>query len=192
MVDMSRSMMILAAKDQDPSAVNALRRKSLIPIAESLLVDPNKFVRHGMMQFLGPFLASFYPFVDSALHTILPGSSESDGSNHSGIVAQFFPHASSMVSRLNSSAAATTSAPTPTLASINAEPETPLIKELQKALPPFIGPSRSSTVSLKAVVAHRYKYSPDREDVKAIVGKLLHHFTGLAKVITGDETRTPK
>ena len=49
------------------------------------------------MQFLGPFLASFYPFVYSVLKTILPGTSEFDGSNHSGIVAQFFPHASSMV-----------------------------------------------------------------------------------------------
>ncbi|CAJ1958596.1 unnamed protein product [Cylindrotheca closterium] len=187
LVDMSRSMMIIASKERDPAAVNALRRNSLIPIAESLLVDTNKFVRHGMMQFLGPFLASFYPFVDSALYTILPGSSESDGSNHSGIVAQFFPHASSMVSRLNSSAAATTSAPTPTLASINTETETPLIKELQKALPQFIGASRSSAVSLKAVVSHRQKYRPDPEDIKAIVGRLLHHFTGLAKVITGDE-----
>jgi hypothetical protein len=187
LVDMSRSMMILSTRDQNPSSVNALRRKSLIPIAESLLADPNKFVRHGMMQFLGPFLASFYPFVDSALHTILAGSSESDGSNHSGIVAQFFPHASSMVSRLNSSAAATTSAPTPTLATIITERKTPLIKELQKALPPFVVASRSSSVSLKAVVAHRRKHRPDPDDVKAVVERLLHYFTGLAKVSTGDE-----
>jgi serine/threonine-protein phosphatase 4 regulatory subunit 1 len=187
LVDMSRSLMILAAKDKTPSFVNALRRESLLPIAESLLVDANKFVRHGMMQFLGPFLASFYPFVDSALHTILPGSSESDGSNHSGIVSQFFPHASSMVSRLNSSAAATTSAPTPTLATVTMDTEIPLIKELQKALPPFVVANRSSSVSLKAVVAHRRKYCPDPEDIKAVVEKLLHHFTGLARVSTGDE-----
>lgn len=187
LVDMSRSMMILSTRDQNPSSVNALRRKSLIPIAESLLADSNKLVRHGMMQFLGPFLASFYPFVDSALNIILAGSSESDGSNHSGIVAQFFPHASSMVSRLNSSAAATTSAPTPTLASINNDTETPLIKELQRALPPFVVASRSSSVSLMAVVAHRRKHSPDPDDIKAIVDRLLHYFTGLAKVSTGDE-----
>ena len=187
LVDMSRSLMILAAKDPDPPSVNALRRKTLVPIAESLLGDSNKFVRHGMMQFLGPFLASFYPFVDSALHTILPGSSESDGSNHSGIVAQFFPHASSMVSRLNSSAAATTSAPTPTLASINSETEIPLVKQLQKALPPFVAASRSSSVSLSAVTAHRKKYRPDADDIKVVVDKLLRYFTGLAQVNTGDE-----
>jgi hypothetical protein len=187
LVDMSRSMMILASKDPNPRAVNALRRSSLIPIAESLLSDANKFVRHGMMQFLGPFLASFYPFVDSPLHTILPGTSESDGSNHSGIVAQFFPHASSMVSRLNSSAAATTSAPTPTLAELNMENGIPLIKDLQQTLPGFVHASRSSSISLKAVVAHRQKHPPDPDDITAVMGKLLDHFTGLAKVSTGDE-----
>lgn len=187
LVDMSRSMMILASKDENPRAVNALRRGTLIPIAENLLADANKFVRHGMMQFLGPFLASFYPFVDSALNSILPGTSESDGSNHSGIVAQFFPHASSMVSRLNSSAAATTSAPTPTLAEIHTEKDIPMIKELQQALPSFVQAARSSSVSLKAVVAHRRKYAPDPDDIAAVMGKLLDHFTGLARVSTGDD-----
>lgn len=186
LVDMSRSMMILV-KTNDPSNINALRRQTLIPIAENLLADANKFVRHGMMQFLGPFLASFYPFVYSALKTILPGTSESDGSNHSGIVAQFFPHASSMVSRLNSSAAATTSAPTPTLFSIETTKDTPLVKELQQTLPPFIHAGRTSSISLKSVVAHRKKDPPDPEDVQAVMGKLLDHFTGLAKVSTGDD-----
>ncbi|VEU34981.1 unnamed protein product [Pseudo-nitzschia multistriata] len=186
LVDMSRSMMILA-KTNDASSINALRRQTLLPIAESLLTDANKFVRHGMMQFLGPFLASFYPFVYSALRTILPGTSESDGSNHSGIVAQFFPHASSMVSRLNSSAAATTSAPTPTLSSIGTKREFTQIQELQRALPVFVRVDRSSSVSLKAVVAHRRKDAPDAEDIRAVMKKLLDHFTGLARVNTNDD-----
>jgi len=190
LVDMSRSMMILSNTASTPSEandVNILRRQTLIPIAESLLGDANKFVRHGMMQFLGPFLASFYPFVYSALKTILPGVSESDGSNHSGIVAQFFPHASSMVSRLNSSAAATTSAPTPTLANIEPDKEIPMIKQLQRTLPPFVHAGRSSSVSLLAVVAHRRKDPPNSEDLQAVMGSLLDHFTGLARVNTGDD-----
>jgi hypothetical protein len=190
LVDMSRSMMILsktASTTNEANSVNILRRQTLIPIAESLLGDANKFVRHGMMQFLGPFLASFYPFVYSALKTVLPGISESDGSNHAGIVAQFFPHASSMVSRLNSSAAATTSAPTPTLVSIEFNKETPIVKQLQQTLPQFIHAGRSSSVSLHAVVTHRRRDPPDFDDMKAVMGKLLDHFTGLARVCTGDD-----
>jgi len=179
--------MMILVKTNDSSNINALRRQTLIPIAENLLADANKFVRHGMMQFLGPFLASFYPFIYSALKTILPGTSESDGSNHSGIVAQFFPHASSMVSRLNSSAAATTSAPTPTLTSIATARKYSMIQELLRALPSFVGADRSSSISLKAVVAHRRNYPPDHEDIREVMGKLLDHFTGLAKVNTGDD-----
>jgi hypothetical protein len=188
LVDMSRSLMILASKEKDPSVVNSLRRLCLIPIAESLLGDANKFVRHGMMQFLGPFLASFYPYVNSPLHSILPGNSESDGSNHCGIVAQFFPHASSMVSRLNSSAAATTSAPTPILANLGeVAVELTEIQELLQALPDFVKAHRSSSASLKAIVAHRRIHAPDPQDLKAVMGQLLDHFVGLARVSTGDE-----
>ena len=188
LVDMSRSLMIVASKERDPAIANELRRSTLLPIAEALLADANKFVRHGMMQFLGPFLASFYPYVDSALHAILPGNSESDGSNHSGIVAQFFPHASSMVSRLNSSAAATTSAPTPILTNLEMlGARLSEVEKLQQALPQFVKANRSSTVSLKAVVEHRRRHAPDSGDIKAVMGKLLDHFVGLATVSTGDE-----
>jgi serine/threonine-protein phosphatase 4 regulatory subunit 1 len=73
------------------------------------------------------------------------------------------------------------------LSSIATVQETPLIKELQQTLPPFVHAGRSSSISLKAVIAHRKKDPPDDEDIKAIVGKLLDHFTGLAKVSTGDD-----
>ncbi|KAL7484224.1 hypothetical protein ACHAW6_009868 [Cyclotella cf. meneghiniana] len=38
-----------------------MRRRVLCGIAKNLLDDANKFVRYGMMQFLGPLIASFYP-----------------------------------------------------------------------------------------------------------------------------------
>jgi len=38
-----------------------IRRRALCAIAKKLLEDSNKFVRYGMMQFLGPLIASFYP-----------------------------------------------------------------------------------------------------------------------------------
>jgi serine/threonine-protein phosphatase 4 regulatory subunit 1 len=38
-----------------------IRRRVLCGIARKLLEDTNKFVRYGMMQFLGPLIASFYP-----------------------------------------------------------------------------------------------------------------------------------
>ena len=58
------------------SRMRALRRSILVPVAARLLQDPNKFVRHGMMQFLGPFIASFYPlegqreYVDERGHVV--------------------------------------------------------------------------------------------------------------------------
>ena len=38
-----------------------IRRRVLCGIAKKLLEDNNKFVRYGMLQFLGPLIASFYP-----------------------------------------------------------------------------------------------------------------------------------
>ena len=38
-----------------------IRRRALCAISKKLLADTNKFVRYGMMQFLGPLIASFYP-----------------------------------------------------------------------------------------------------------------------------------
>eukprot|EP01082_Thalassiosira_pseudonana_P001903 g2033.t2 g2033 contig11:571013-574227(+) len=52
--------------DDDNSMVSEekcyeIRRRALCAIAKNLLEDNNKFVRYGMMQFLGPLIASFYP-----------------------------------------------------------------------------------------------------------------------------------
>ena len=199
LVDMSRSMMILGSKldEQRREDVKNLRRSLLVPIANRLLDDTNKFVRHGMMQFLGPFIASFYPLEegDRALHTILPGGTGSgpeapppaDGSS-SGIGAQFFPHASSMVSRLNSSMSSAASSPTPTPASFNTP--SPVLSDmelLQQRLPPFLRANRMSILSLRTVVAHRESNPPDQGDIKAVTSRLLKHFVALAEVSTGDE-----
>ncbi|KAL7546764.1 hypothetical protein ACHAWF_010099, partial [Thalassiosira exigua] len=44
-----------------------IRRRALCAVAKKLLEDPNKFVRYGMMQFLGPLIASFYPLDRGAM-----------------------------------------------------------------------------------------------------------------------------
>ena len=44
-----------------------IRRRVLCGIAHNLLEDGNKFVRYGMMQFLGPLIASFYPLDRGAM-----------------------------------------------------------------------------------------------------------------------------
>jgi hypothetical protein len=52
---------------------------------------------------------------------------------------------------------------------------------------------RSASVSLKGVVSHRRKDPPYPEDKLAVIGKLLDHFTGLAKVSTmGDDNTDTK
>jgi serine/threonine-protein phosphatase 4 regulatory subunit 1 len=192
LADMSRALVILSSAEKHPNRLKELyehRRKSLLPIAERLIQDPHKMVRHGMMQFLGPFMASFYPYQFSSLHDLLPSNTESDGSNHLGIVAQFFPHSSSMVSRLNSSQNATGTAPTPVHSSIDQlSPKSKLnVEELQSMLPTFIHASRMSTWSLQAVTAHRTLHPPDPEDLAAIVATLLDYFVALAAVKTGDD-----
>lgn len=192
LVDMSRALVIMASAESNPvrrHELYAQRRLTLLPIAERLIQDSHKMVRQGMMQFLGPFMASFYPYQFSPLHTLLPTSTESDGSNHLGIVAQFFPHATSMVSRLNSSQNATATAPTPVHSSL--EQLSPKLitdlDKLQRALPTFLRASRMSTWSLQAVTTHRQQHPPDAADLQAIVDTLLDYFVALAAVQTGDE-----
>lgn len=193
LVDMSRSLMIAAAQHEPSSAERAtlqeLRRSHLIPIADRLIQDAHKMVRQGMMQFLGPFMASFYPYQDSALTSLLPVCTESDGSNHLGIVAQFFPHATSMVSRLNSAQTAVSMAPTPVYSSLEeflARPFTE-IQRLRSALPLFLQAGKCSALSLAAVTKHRRLYPPSEADMEAIQDCLLDYFAALAIVSTGDE-----
>jgi serine/threonine-protein phosphatase 4 regulatory subunit 1 len=192
LVDMSRSLMILAAAQEDANtkdAIFALRREKLIPIADRLIQDSHKMVRQGMMQFLGPFLASFYPFQYSILKNLLPTSTESDGSNHTGIVSQFFPHATSMVSRLNSSQNSVTLAPTPVHSHVEQLSPRELSdgEKLYKALPVFLQAHRLSTLALHAVCEHRKVNPPEPEDIQAIQEQLLDYFAALAIVTTGDE-----
>ena len=187
LVDMSRSLVLLAEQD---ASLLALRRDFLIPIADRLIQDSHKMVRQGMMQFLGPFMASFYPFQNSPLISILPSTSESDGSNHMGIVAQFFPHATSMVSRLNSSQNGPMTSPTP----VNPFVDEILTRsysemdKLQQELPLFVQAARMSALSLAAVATHRNENLPDPDDVQAIIRSLLDYFAALAIVSTGDES----
>jgi hypothetical protein len=191
LVDMSRSIMILAGREKDPkksNALKALRRSALIPIADRLIQDSHKVVRQGMMQFLGPFMASFYPYQDSSLRELLPTSTESDGSNHMGIVAQFFPHATSMVSRLNSAQNSVSTAPAPVQPNLQqvmarTTSDTDL---LQQAFPHFLRAARMSSLSLQAVTTHRQGNPPDPDDIAAIVDGLLDYFAALAIVTTGD------
>jgi len=191
LVDMSRSIMILASRDSQEGnreELYELRRSTLIPIADRLIQDSHKVVRQGMMQFLGPFMASFYPYQDSALRELLPTSTESDGSNHMGIVAQFFPHATSMVSRLNSAQNSVSTAPTPVQGNLQEvmARSTSEAELIQHAMPAFLCASRLSSLSLKAVTTHRHNHPPEQEDIDAIVNSLLDYFAALAIVTTGD------
>jgi serine/threonine-protein phosphatase 4 regulatory subunit 1 len=189
LVDMSRSLMILRENGdaERNKLLLKLRRTRLVPIADRLIQDGHKMVRQGMMQFLGPFIASFYPYQFSALNTLLPSKTESDGSNHMGIAAQFFPHASSMVSRLNSSQTSITTAPAPVHNIENMALEVKDFSRLKHALPVFLQAHRMSSISLAAVVAHRKLHPPDPEDISAICDRLLDYFAALAIVTTGDE-----
>lgn len=189
LVDMSRALTILIeAVPSQKDHYLQWRRVYLLPIAEQLIQDSHKLVRQGMMQFLGPFIASFYPFLHSKLSQLLPTVFESDGSNHPGIVSQFFPHSSSMVSRLNSSVS-TQTAPTPVHSDL--QQLSPISKTewqlLQQWLPPFLHSARLSSMSLEAVSLHRSQFPPVEQDIQAIVDALLDYFVALAAVNTGDE-----
>ena len=63
---------------------HGIRRRVLCGIAKKLLEDSNKFVRYGMLQFLGPLIASFYPLDRGSTIGSMGGLMYSGGSNRSG------------------------------------------------------------------------------------------------------------
>jgi len=64
-----------------------IRRRALCAISKKLLEDTNKFVRYGMMQFLGPLIASFYPLDRGSMIGCMGGllyeTADNSGSNGS-------------------------------------------------------------------------------------------------------------
>ena len=135
LVDMSRAVMLLGdgpGRSQRGRLLE-LRREQLIPLCTQLLDDANKFVRHAMQQFLGPFLASFYPLGPRDGRSGAEDGNEDDAAGSIGVMrlleanasggvvggefsptagqqstlgARFFPHANGMVGRLNPGSAA--------------------------------------------------------------------------------------
>jgi len=91
MVEISGGIVLVSNRREDIQLNNVLhlRRTVLIPVCTRLLGDSNRFVRHGMMQFLGPFIASFFP-----LEHISSKLSDSELPN-------YFPHLSPSFSSTN-------------------------------------------------------------------------------------------
>lgn len=166
------------------------RRKSLIGIAVKLLKDSNKFVRHGMMQFLGPFIASFYPLEgreDQNVAGIVAMLSDDEGDNKfnpnlsGGLGVQFFPHVNGMVSRLNpanlnDSNITGFKTPPP-------QDET----DMKCSVPAHLEKSYSDSVSIFRILRHRELNPPSSEDIEAVKRFLLKPFVDLATINSGDD-----
>jgi len=215
LVDMSRSIMLLSdgRAESEREKLLALRRDGLVPICTRLLDDPNKFVRHGMQQFLGPFIASFYPLGprrsseddeegDDAgrqgggvMSLLESNATDHHGSGQLSILgARFFPHAAGMVGRLNPGSAAAEAAEAAALSGEKEkrEAEARRLQEneedrLLRLLPPFLVLSRSDQATLRAIVAHREMHPPHPEDLVAVRTHLLPPFVALAEYDSSDE-----
>ena len=212
LVDMSRGMMLLAdsAAAEPREGLMELRRTALISICAALLADPNKFVRRGMQQFLGPFLASFYPLGGSnddgagggggALQLLEgggggPGEEAARQRQPAALGASFFPHAAGMAGRLHPGSAAAEAAAAAGAASEEAErrrqakEKEQLTEEegLLRLLPPFLVASRSDAATLRGIVEHRSAHPPSPADLAAVRTHLLPPFVALADCATGDE-----
>lgn len=177
-------------------AMRRLRRDSLTPICTKLLQDNHKAVKYGMLQFLGPFIASFYPLDD--------GDDEVDGDDNDGIIgildgnkdnevggmgSQFFPHANGMVTRLNpESVSSPVTMPGIIQAQVQEKTFSPNSKEyLESLLPEFLEKRHNDAKSLVSILRHREKTKIDQDDIAMIESKLLPSYVELANINTGDE-----
>ena len=214
LVDMSRSLMLLAndryvgdgftnrssgpgdyarmTKDELKSVMRDLRRKSLVPICIRLLHDSNKVVRHGMMQFLGPFIASFYP-LDGGGHRkeddgIVGALTRKNEKAAGGMGVQFFPHANGMVTRLNpENICSPITMPGITQPPLEEEPPLDSKEYLVSLLPQFLEKCDNDSKSLVNILRHRSKYPADKEDIAIVDRSLLPPYVDLANMNTGDD-----
>jgi len=211
LVDMSRSLMFLPYcsganvstskkktkhnflnmdHDQLKGSLMELRRETLVPICAKLLQDSSKLVRQGMMQFLGPFIASFYPLEGAQ------GGPKEDGiinllevrddeNIEGGMGVQFFPHANGMVSRLNPSNLTTVgNIPPPSPPKPNLDSS----KYLQEHLPSFLEKNLNDANSLRRILHHRDNHPVSMSDIRTVQGVLLPPYVELATINTGDDT----
>lgn len=214
LVDMSRSLMLLPylpkAREKDPiyskmnneqilEVVMEMRRHKLVSICMKLLKDSNKFVRNGMMQFLGPFIASFY-LLEGKRNKIDGNDSTNthgivkilDGENKEnkvgGISVQFFPHADGMVSRLNpSSISAAAIKKYKTSKATNGTEDEKSAQYWESMLPQFLEKSYNDAKSLVLILRHKKRYPTSRKDIKIVTEKLLQPYVDLASAAFGDE-----
>ena len=212
LVDMSRSLMLLPSSpkavlgnrnysnleyDELMEVVMDMRRQTLVPICMQLLKDGNKFVRNGMMQFLGPFIASFYPLQgkhnsinDEDNQGIISMLGDKGKENRvGGMGVQFFPHANGMVSRLNPATLSATAMKKDSKSYSNDHVE---ISEdskeyLESLMPQFLEKCHNDSKSLAMILHHREKYPVSRKDAEIVMKKLLPAYVDLATVSSGDE-----
>jgi len=211
LVDMSRSLMLLPfapashlstldgkddfskmSRDQMKIAMMDIRRQKLVPICTNLLSDNNKFVRHGMMQFLGPFIASFYPLEGDQSSKNRNGIMNLLGRDDSertigGMGVQFFPHANGMVSRLKPADVSTVST-NATPAEIPPEPVIDSTEYLESRLPEFLEKNFNDSKSLTQILHHRDKHPISQHDEETLHQYLLPPYVQLSTIETGDES----
>ena len=193
-------------KEELMAVVMEMRRKTLVPICTQLLNDGNKFVRNGMMQFLGPFIASFYP-LQGQLHKkeeedkngIVQMLAGRDKENQvGGMGVQFFPHANGMVSRLNPSSISAAAVKKDALNgkngySKNSNKDTEMensedsTEYLESLLPTFLEKCHNDSKSLALILHHKENHPINPKDEKIVIEQLLPPYVELANINSGDD-----